>query len=299
MNMQSTSLPNDFARDAPRNARPGNGGRNQGLSFRFGIATIPHPEKVDKGGEDAAFAHSKALGVFDGVGSWTKQGVDPGLYSAELSQKTANRITSVGCSASIALAYAFFTTKTHGSSTACVVDITNGRLEGINLGDSGLVVIRNGETVYKTIPLTHGFNRPYQIGRSPEGASGDPLSSGDTIDFTLSVGDVIIMGSDGLWDNVFEPEILRIVTKYLCHISQGHKNGRVSSPFTRFVPNQLESRWQKAIATSLARRASKVATSTDLDSPFADDLKKMGMVRSGGKLDDITVISAIVVNDAE
>lgn len=42
---------------------------------------IPHPQKVEKGGEDAYFISSSLLIVADGVGGWNNQGIDPGLYS--------------------------------------------------------------------------------------------------------------------------------------------------------------------------------------------------------------------------
>ena len=45
---------------------------------------IPHPEKAEKGGEDAGYASLSYLAVADGVGGWADSGVDPGLYSKKL-----------------------------------------------------------------------------------------------------------------------------------------------------------------------------------------------------------------------
>lgn len=42
---------------------------------------IPHPDKVERGGEDAYFAGQSLLVVADGVGGWNAQGVDPSQYS--------------------------------------------------------------------------------------------------------------------------------------------------------------------------------------------------------------------------
>lgn len=47
---------------------------------------IPHPAKAAKGGEDAYFVHSRALGVADGVGGWAGTGVDPALFSRALAR---------------------------------------------------------------------------------------------------------------------------------------------------------------------------------------------------------------------
>ena len=45
---------------------------------------IPHPVKAHKGGEDAYLIKDMILCVCDGVGGWSKRGVDPGLMSKEL-----------------------------------------------------------------------------------------------------------------------------------------------------------------------------------------------------------------------
>jgi serine/threonine protein phosphatase PrpC len=57
---------------------------------------IPHPAKVDKGGEDAFFIAESGLcvGVADGVGGWAEVGVDPGLYSSELMQRAEDTARS-------------------------------------------------------------------------------------------------------------------------------------------------------------------------------------------------------------
>ena len=51
---------------------------------------IPHPEKAQKGGEDALFISKcqRLMGVADGVGGWSLEGVDPSLYSKSLMEKT-------------------------------------------------------------------------------------------------------------------------------------------------------------------------------------------------------------------
>lgn len=46
------------------------------LSLRSGACSLPHPDKVDTGGEDAFFvsANESVLGVADGVGGWRESG---------------------------------------------------------------------------------------------------------------------------------------------------------------------------------------------------------------------------------
>ena len=56
------------------------------LAFRGGVSMIPHDEKVHKGGEDAFTASERLIAVADGVGGWANQGVDPGLFSKQLTK---------------------------------------------------------------------------------------------------------------------------------------------------------------------------------------------------------------------
>ena len=56
------------------------------MSTWLGVAgaVLPHPDKVETGGEDAFFVSSHgqgAFGVADGVGGWNLEGVDPSRYS--------------------------------------------------------------------------------------------------------------------------------------------------------------------------------------------------------------------------
>ena len=46
--------------------------------------SVPHPDKAEKGGEDACFVlrDQGAFGVMDGVGGWAEEGVDPAVGDA-------------------------------------------------------------------------------------------------------------------------------------------------------------------------------------------------------------------------
>ena len=52
-----------------------------------------------------------------------------------------------------------------GSSTAClaVVDGASGWLTVANLGDSGFVVVRGGQSILRSAEQQHAFNFPFQI----------------------------------------------------------------------------------------------------------------------------------------
>ena len=52
--------------------------------FKMAWGSAPHPDKVWKGGEDAFFVSKNILVVADGVGGWSKIGIDAGIYSRRL-----------------------------------------------------------------------------------------------------------------------------------------------------------------------------------------------------------------------
>ncbi|XP_078441643.1 protein phosphatase 2C family protein isoform X2 [Wolffia australiana] len=53
--------------------------------LQSGAAMLPHPSKALTGGEDAYFlAHKEWLGVADGVGQWSFEGINAGLFAREL-----------------------------------------------------------------------------------------------------------------------------------------------------------------------------------------------------------------------
>ncbi|KAK9838055.1 hypothetical protein WJX74_010668 [Apatococcus lobatus] len=56
------------------------------LSLAVGTYTLPHPDKESYGGEDALFFSSSAsaVGVADGVGGWSADGINPAEYSRSL-----------------------------------------------------------------------------------------------------------------------------------------------------------------------------------------------------------------------
>jgi protein phosphatase PTC7 len=68
---------------------------------------------------------------------------------------------------------AYLSTTARGSSTACILCLENDRLHASNLGDSGFMVIRDGELMFMSPQQQHEFNFPYQIG-SPDSMSDTP-----------------------------------------------------------------------------------------------------------------------------
>lgn len=132
-------------------------------------AYLAHPEKNT--GEDAFFIEANSIGVFDGVsGAFETRGVDPRIYSQKLAALTRQNVRSYG--PALVVKAAIEASKANdeiGASTACVIGMDEaGRIFGVNLGDSGARIIRDGKMIFRTKEQQHFFNCPYQLGTDSE-----------------------------------------------------------------------------------------------------------------------------------
>ena len=80
-------------------------------------------------------------------------------------------------------------------------------------GDSGFVVLREGKPVLHSEPLQHHFDCPLQFGHPAFGTLTDWADNANVYTLELKAGDVVITGSDGLWDNVFLEELLQLLPR--------------------------------------------------------------------------------------
>ena len=250
-----------------------------------GVYYRPDPEKKNKAGEDASFVSPDglAVGVADGVGGWSDSGVDAGVY-ARLLMSQAEKALGEGADNCVALLgkelaqaapeplrvllLAHSRTPVQGSSTACVVLLRETDLHIANLGDSGLALLRGGQLLFKSPPQQHQFNFPYQIGAYRGGDS--PLDA-QLYKAAMSPGDVLVVATDGLWDNVFPEEVTSIVTGELA-----------------------AGRGPQAAAKALVDLAHTRGHSRTARTPFSVEAMRARVVFTGGKLDDTTVIVSVV-----
>ncbi|RLN88959.1 hypothetical protein BBJ28_00007813 [Nothophytophthora sp. Chile5] len=275
-----------------------------------------------------------AMGVADGVGSWFEKGVSARLYAQEL-MTAAHQAVQISYAKNhdidpAEVLHAAWSTVLQkeiiGSSTACVLalDPELGELHGVNLGDSGFLIIRDkmsdretarlrgtldgslmrkianreqdltpagrrkgAHVSYRSPQQLHYFNCPFQLGFAGAELAKDvavDLSSGshspmsekplfETPDNGMRLrvpvleGDLIILATDGLFDNVDEDVLLEIVR---------------AEPDLEAMTRKLV---QKAYDLSLDRMR---------DSPFARLAKENDLLWGGGMPDDITIIAARV-----
>jgi len=240
---------------------------------------IPHKEKKELGGEDTYFISrtGNSVGVFDGVGGWIDQGINPRQFSYKLMvgcTKAADELNESNPIKILIYGYHFVTTyKTIGSCTATVVSFLKNdsiiKMEAVNLGDSGFLVFRKdndqeGRVYLRTKEQQHGFNMPYQLSSEP---TSDKPQTGNKYSSTLEYGDIVVLGTDGVWDNLFEYEINKLLFDHHNQTSQ-------------------------LIAKEIASAALISSLNKTRLSPFSQNANNYyrKKVYDGGKPDDITVL---------
>ncbi|MEW5318281.1 MAG: hypothetical protein WDW38_009514 [Sanguina aurantia] len=259
--------------------------------------SIPHPDKVKQGvkgvnrrgygygGEDAYFMTQGkngvyGMGVADGVYMWKELGIDSGAMSRDL-MTTAQQMVAGGHEDvfKIMQQAARHTTQhgIEGSATACLATINTqqGQLHAANLGDSGFLLLgRSGDggrgaldIKLRTNQLEHEFGCPFQLGHHRYANSVDDA---DLVTHHVVPGDVLVMGTDGLLDNLGDSEIVREVQQCL---TNGSSPGEAVRHLVKLA---FEASMDRKRSTPYSRGATEA----------------FDMAYSGGKPDDITVLVA-------
>ncbi|GAV88778.1 SpoIIE domain-containing protein [Cephalotus follicularis] len=233
---------------------------------------FPNPQ-----GEDSHFIclEKQTIGVADGVGGWHEKGIDAGEFARNLMTNTVKALEKQPkghIALKKVLNEAFIATNDQGSSTACILTLQDDSARAINVGDSGFMLIRNGtEELYKSPVQQAYFNCPYQLGKS---INCQNPSVAQMFIQKINSGDVIIAGTDGLFDNMFLEQIRDLA-------KEGIKEGK--------DPTQ--------VAWSIAEHAYYISTDRKAHTPVSKAASMSGRPCIGGKADDITVIVAYITDD--
>ncbi|GAK62556.1 protein serine/threonine phosphatase 2C [Moesziomyces antarcticus] len=256
-----------------------------------------------------------AIGVADGVGGWTENGIDPSLFSQALmfyaSKAAASAPTDGNGAPNRILAEAFEHVLKEplvvaGSATACILtmDASNGTLHSANLGDSGFVILRQGTgkhgVFHASPPQQLGFNTPLQLAKLPkewiqEGSISNTPKDAAAWECTLQHGDLIIVGTDGLFDNVDAkieiPQFAKFI-KEKHHASYAARHAGADKPTDSL---QEDREFVQVLATNLVEYAKICQNSTTKQSPFEREAARYGIHFPGGKIDDVAIVCCLVI----
>lgn len=247
------------------------------IKIEVASCVLPHPAKMFWGGEDAVFTAGRTFGVFDGVTGAKKLDGVP-LYSKTLASEMrkfskSNDLQSKGMSIVemqryLTKAKEVADVSSTGASTAIVASISqDGFLRALNVGDSTCLVIRKGKVAARTRESSHYFDCPYQLSLD----SPDLPRDGTRINIELVNGDIIVMGTDGVFDNLDESEIVELVK------GSQEKNSKLS-----------------VLAKQIADRSRRVSLNRTAATPYAKLAKRNGDpdfgAGVGGKLDDVSCV---------
>lgn len=274
-----------------------------------------------------------ALGVADGVGGWMDSGVDPADFShgfcdymaAAAYATTTSKQPPLSARALMQTGYEAICADPSvpaGGSTAIVGLLDpSGSLDVANLGDSGYIHLRLGAVHGHSEPQVHAFNTPFQLSTIPpailrrmQAFGGDRLADlprdAEVSRLGLRHGDVLVFATDGVWDNLFNQDILRIVSAAMARggawVVGGDAGGIAVRPDLSECTEVSAAEGgsggrtigtlQSAIATDITAAAKAASVNTKLDGPFAKEVKKYYPSENwrGGKVDDICVLAVVV-----
>lgn len=276
-----------------------------------------------------------ALGVCDGVGGWQEQGINPADFShgmcshmahtAQTWRRTSSQPDNLHPKRLLNTAYDATLQDVQiraGGATACVaVTDGTGRMRTANLGDSGFIHLRLGTVHQHSTPQTHAFNTPYQLSKIPAEImtqaaifGGLPLHDSpdraDIADNQLQHGDVVVFATDGVWDNLSSQDILNIVSRLMRERGAWERTEDrgfvVSDKIASLISSTMSEQDRKAslasvVASHIVGEAKIASTDRHRDGPFAKAVQReYPMDRwHGGKIDDITVLVMIAVENAK
>jgi len=251
--------------------------------FHYGANLTPHPEKVYKGGEDAYFANNYVLAVADGVGGNALSGIDPSEYSKTLCRLIGGFVNEgkpeFTNNPKKLIHEAAMNNPHRGTSTLAVAYLDRDApiLRTSYIGDTRYAIYRKIEgkwaIFYEAQEQQRRFNFPYQLGRQA-----DHPSVAWEFQHEVQDGDIVVLASDGLFDNMYAQEVLEHLSKYI------NEEGEIKDPQTA--------------VDELVKKAYDLSLDPNYDSPFQRRAKELRIIFQGGypggKSDDITVIVAQV-----
>jgi len=244
-NLNVQWAPSEAGERAPAAAAAASQGGASCLDHAFGPSTGPlrftsasasrqHPAKVNTGivNADAVEEGETHLGICDGVSGVHHLGIPPDELPKDLLRSCRERLlarsggdeaanTDDGTWLTSIIEEAYDSTEAYGATTLLLAAFRGTDLVTACLGDCALLVLRPSSlsplrlrTIFKTEPGRYDSRRPVQVQRLHgfSDAHAHVVIKGAMVSTTpVQPGDVLILGSDGLFDNLKDEDIRRTV----------------------------------------------------------------------------------------
>jgi len=276
------------------------------LRFVSAWASKQHPAKASSGivNADAVMETTMHLGICDGVSGVAHLGIPPDELPRDL--LTCCREKLLSCSGRPTntddgtwltglIERAFDSTQAYGATTLLLATLRGSNLVTASLGDCALLVLRpcslwpfRLRQIFKTAPGRYDTRRPVQVQRLHgfSDANAHTVIQGAMVSTTpVQHGDLLIIGSDGLFDNLQDDDVQHAVED-CCMAALGPPG---SPPI---VPSPAQLRHVAATIVDLA------IANVRLDQP--DDAQCLPWSGHGGDVpannpDDTTALVATVI----
>ncbi|KAL6633930.1 hypothetical protein ACP70R_026601 [Stipagrostis hirtigluma subsp. patula] len=235
--------------------------RERALRMDFASCYLPDHD------EDSHFGHREAgvVGVADGVSSYRLKGVDAGAFARALmanAYEAADLAVTISRGARLRVCpHALLETAYERAARSCTPGAHGGHRVSPRQLSGG-----------RTSATAHRFNCSYQLR-----GGGSDVADAEVGDMPVADGDVVVVGTDGLFENVFDVELEELV-----------REGRAIGLSPQEMADNIA-----ATAREMARRRlghSSFSLENWMDGKQAKELF------FGGKIDDITVIVAFIVS---
>ncbi|KAG5475353.1 hypothetical protein LSCM1_03466 [Leishmania martiniquensis] len=178
-------------------------------------------------------------------------------------------------------------------------------LDVVYVGDCTMMLIRGGRVRYVTEEQAHQLDYPYQLGTG----SNDTPKDGVRLLIPVEKGDVVVLGTDGVFDNLYPSRIAELIWPHVERVFRQHGylhewDGEVVKAPTHVAtyeknrnPHTLLDDIMAAIdmgANAVMVDATAVAHDKRCDSPYASKCIESGALYEGGKPDDMTLLISII-----
>ncbi|KAJ5124064.1 uncharacterized protein N7515_007889 [Penicillium bovifimosum] len=261
-------------------------------------------------GDDAIIVAENFLGVDDGVGAWaTKPRGHAALWSRlllhfwalEVEQNVDQSTATLDPVGYLQAAYeetlraTTSPTEWFGTTTSATAilhwtkdqdGVKTPLLYVTNLGDCKILVIRPSEkkVIFRTLEQWHWFDCPMQLGTN---SIDTPRKDAVMSKIVVQEDDIVLAVSDGVMDNLWEHEVVKIIMDSIEKWEEGHTEPKMVAQHPH-----LSGERNVYVARELLNSALTIAQDPFAESPFMEKAVEEGLAIEGGKMDDISVVVA-------